>query len=204
MNPTHRSVALPITAAVLCIALSGCTLLAPRAPQTALRPALSDAVATWPATLQLGRVTSAASLQDTRMIVADGALRMQHPTLRWLDPPPVMLEEELRLLQAGRAAPPASEPPTAEIDIWLASQELRVSETGRLQVAVTASAQLRCIGSARLVDVSADRASFDVDEGPRAVAAGFAKALEVVLASILSQANERSRQCASDPMHDGD
>ena len=199
MNSSPRAMAVHLFASVLCLAISGCTLLSPRVPQTTLRPTLSESGLHWPAGLRLGRVTSVASLQDTRILVADGALRMQHPELRWLDPPPVMLEEELRLLQAQSVSGSGSIAARVSIDLWLASQELRVSPSGRLQVAVTATARLRCERTGDATDLFAAHGESSVDDAPRAVAAGFSQALSDVLTKLLSEVSELDARCGIDP-----
>lgn len=175
--------------------LSACTLIQRPDPVTTLQLDLTDADLVWPAALTPGKVDSVSALRSNRVLVVEGAVLMQHEGLRWIDTPAVMLSEQLRALHARAAATDAAQ---ASLDVWLGEFNLRVLADRSRQIAISAHATLRCVGSDRVITIAPVSASATpASAEPPDLAAAFAAASTEAMSALLKSSAEPATDCAA-------
>jgi hypothetical protein len=132
---------------ILLVPLTSCALLTRPEPMTTLQLLLPDyADATpWPEYIQLDPVHGVAALQTNRVLVADGALLMQHEGLRWVETPAVMLTEQMQLRTAYRTERALAHSGRGiRLELWLTEFNIRIAADGGKSIVVAASTELKC------------------------------------------------------------
>jgi ABC-type uncharacterized transport system auxiliary subunit len=181
--------------ALACVAsLCGCALLSPPPALTTLRLSEPPPALRWPTAMRPGRVTAAVALRSDRVVVADGALLMQHAGLRWVDAPAPILSEYVRRVHAIRSQSASASDPS--LDLWLTEFHLSVDAAGITGALVGLSGELRCpSGATRPVAPARSFTAVGRDDA-RAIAAGFSAATAEAVARVLNAASEQRPGCA--------
>lgn len=179
------------------LGLTDCALI--RAPQalTTLQLQLTDAAGSWPEQIEPKVTRASTALQNTRVLVLDGALLMQHGGLRWVDAPATMLDEQLRLLRYAHAGDDIKT--VASVELWLTQFNIRIADAGDKSVEVAALAELQCAGDASLhrMPLAAASVALNGEDAP-VVAAAFAAATDQIIAVIGRAAASQAEACAAE------
>jgi hypothetical protein len=175
--------------------ISGCALMKRPQPSTAI--GLPPVAATdWPEGVEPGLVAADSGLRSDRVVVVDGAIRMQYEGLRWIDAPAVLLAEQLRQRRARAGG--ERDPAAAQLDLQLTAFQLRVAP-GLRRVEVAASAVLVCGQgpvTRYLTPVSIEIES--PAEDAATLAEVFAQASASLMDDLLAQASAQQTGCAAE------